>query len=39
MEYIAVGLFGGQVLVEAQNADGTVSDVSYRSIDDCEDQS
>ena len=37
MEYIAVGLFGGQVLVEARNADGTVSDVSYRSIDDCGD--
>lgn len=28
MEYFAVGLFGGQLLVESRNADGTVSDVS-----------
>ena len=32
MEYIAVGLYEGQVLVEAENVDGTGSDVSFRSI-------
>ena len=32
VEYFAVGLFGGQLLVESRNDDGTVSDVSL--IDD-----
>lgn len=33
MEYFAVGLFGGQLLVESRNAEGTISDVSM--ISDC----